>query len=103
METLRLALGWVALAIVALLGIALLIGIALGRLDLKFLIGDKDGDASMGRFQLLIFTFVVALSFIYLVTSPESNGFPDVPTSVLTLLGISGSSFLVSKGIDKAA
>jgi hypothetical protein len=101
METLRLVVGWVAVTIVGLFGATVLWGVATGRINLQFVLGDKDGDASMSRFQLLIFTFVVALSFLFLVTSPGSTGFPEVPGNVLVLLGISGSSYLVSKGIDK--
>jgi len=97
-----MVVSWVALAIVTLLGVALLRGVYTGRIDLKDVIADKDGDASMGRFQLLLFTFVVALSFLYVVTSPGTGAFPEIPGSVLTLLGISGSSFLVSKSVDKA-
>ncbi len=103
MEPLRVVVSWVAFAIVTLLAAALLRDLYKRNINLKDLIADKDGDASMGRFQLLVFTFVVALSFLYVITSPGSSGFPEVPGSVLTLLGISGSSFLVSKSVDKAA
>jgi len=102
-EPLRVVVSWVAFAIVTLLAAALLRDLYKRNINLKDLIADKDGDASMGRFQLLVFTFVVALSFLYVITSPGSSGFPEVPGSVLTLLGISGSSFLVSKSVDKAA
>jgi len=100
---LRVVVSWVAFAIVTLLAAALLRDLYKRNINLKDVIADKDGDASMGRFQLLVFTFVVALSFLYVITSPGSSGFPEVPGSVLTLLGISGSSFLVSKSVDKAA
>ncbi len=103
MEPLRVVVSWVAFAIVTLLAAALLRDLYKRNINLKDVIADKDGDASMGRFQLLVFTFVVALSFLYVITSPGSSGFPEVPGSVLTLLGISGSSFLVSKSVDKAA
>jgi hypothetical protein len=101
-EALRLVVSWVALTIVTLLGVAVLWGVYTGKIDLKLVIADKDGDASMGRFQLLIFTFVVALSFLYVIASPGTSTFPEVPASVLTLVGISGTSFLVSKSVDKA-
>jgi hypothetical protein len=103
MDTLRLVVGWAALIFMALLGLYLLWGIYTGNISLKHVISDKDYDASMGRFQILIFTFVVALSFLYFVTSPQATGFPEVPGSVLTLLGISGSAYLISKGIDGPA
>jgi len=44
-----------------------------------------------------VFTFVVA--GLYLVLSLESGTFVDIPESVLLRLGISGGSYLVSKGI----
>ncbi len=102
METLRVAVGWVTLVFVSLLGAAILYKVWTNQIDLKSLLGnDKDGDASMSRFQLLIFTFVVALSFFYLVTAANAEGLPEVPGSVLTMLGISGSAYLVAKGIDR--
>lgn len=103
MDTLRLAFGWAALVFVGLLGAYVLWSIYAGRISLRWVISDKDCDASMGRFQVLIFTFVVALSFLYVVTSPGAAGLPDVPSGVLVLLGISGSAYLVSKGIDGPA
>jgi len=102
-EALRLVASWVALAIVTLVGVAVLRDLYYKhRIDLKDVIADKDGDASMGRFQLLVFTFVLAFSFLYVIAAPGAAAFPEVPGSVLTLLGISGSSFLVSKTVDKA-
>lgn len=100
MDTLRLATGIVALSVMALFFGFVLWRIYRGTINLEFLIGDANGDASMSRFQLLIFTFVVALSFLYLVFSGTDH-LPEVPASVLTLLGISGTSYLVSKSIDK--
>ena len=62
--------------------------------------GDKNGPkASLSRFQFLIFTFVIA--GLYLVLSLESGNFVDIPDSVLVLLGISGGSYLISKGVGK--
>ncbi len=55
--------------------------------------------ASLSRFQFLIFTFVIA--GLYLVLSLESGTFVDIPDSVLVLLGISGGSYLISKGVGK--
>jgi hypothetical protein len=101
MDSLRMAVGWVTLAVVGLLGVYVLWGVWSGKINLQNVISDKKNNAaSMGRFQVLIFTFVVALSFLYFVTSADATGFPEIPGSVLTLLGISGSAFLVSKGID---
>jgi hypothetical protein len=100
MITLQLAIGWLGLGIAAALAIAVIVLIILGRIKLDELLGDKNGDASLSRFQFLVFTFVIGFSFLYLVFAREGTGFPDVTGGVLTLLGISGSSYLVSKGID---
>jgi hypothetical protein len=46
---------------------------------------------------------VIALSLFLVVAARIASGdpsFPDIPGTVLTLLGISGSSYLVSKGIQ---
>jgi hypothetical protein len=60
--------------------------------------GPAYGKASLARFQFLIFTFVIA--GLYLLLSIEAGTFVDIPTNVLGLLGISGGSFLVSKGMS---
>ena len=90
----------VAVGFVALLGFAIISRIYTGRIDLTRLISEPTGDASMSRFQLLIFTFVIALSLFLIIASSSTPGFPDIPSGVLTLLGISASSYLVSKGIQ---
>jgi hypothetical protein len=59
------------------------------------------GKASLSRFQFLIFTFVIA--GLYLLLSIEAGTFVDIPTNVLGLLGISGGSFLVSKGMSTSS
>jgi FtsH-binding integral membrane protein len=100
MELIRVVAAWAAALMVVGLGTYVLFRIYRGKIDLDAVVGDKNGDASMGRFQILIFTFVVAFCFLYVVTAPNADGLPDVPASVLTMLGISGSAFLVSKGID---
>lgn len=67
------------------------------RINLDRLIAEADGKASLSRFQFLIFTFVVA--GVFLLLSIESGTFVDIPNNVLWLLGISGGSYVVSKGI----
>lgn len=62
--------------------------------------GDKRIDkASLSRFQFLIFTFVIAIGLLYVIF--HSGSFPDIPSSVYILLGISGGSYVVSKGIQQ--
>lgn len=95
------AAGWVALGFLALMGVAVLYYVFTERIDLSRLISESNGDASMARFQLLVFTFVIAASLFLIVASPDPPRFPDdIPKGVLILLGISSSSFLVSKGIQ---
>jgi hypothetical protein len=57
----------------------------------------------MSRFQLLIFTFVIALSIVIMVVSANPPHFPTIPNEVLILLGISASTYAVSKGIQEGA
>jgi len=57
--------------------------------------------ASLSRFQFLIFTFVIA--GVYLVLCLESGKFVDIPQNVILLLGVSGTSYAASKGIQAAA
>ncbi|HXC28417.1 MAG TPA: hypothetical protein VNV38_10725 [Stellaceae bacterium] len=72
-----------------------------GPIDLKLLVSEDNGSASMSRFQFLIFTFVIAGS--YLALTFAAGKFVDIPGSVLGLLGISGGSYVGSKVVQKAA
>lgn len=74
--------------------------IATDKIDLEWLISEDNGHASMSRFQLLIFTFVIAISFVRYVE--DKGEFPKIDSSVLTLLGISASTYAVGKGIQKS-
>ncbi|PIC01266.1 hypothetical protein [Caulobacter sp. X] len=57
--------------------------------------------ASLSRFQFLIFTFVVA--GLFLLLSIEAGAFVEVPPTVLGLIGLSGGSFVISKGISNSS
>jgi hypothetical protein len=59
-----------------------------------------DAKASLSRFQMLIFTFVIAGLFMML--SIEAGGFVQIPQNVLLLMGISGGTYVVSKGVGKS-
>jgi hypothetical protein len=99
------AIEYGALVITFLFGFMVLAAIASGKIDISSLLEEKgstDGGASMSRFQLLIFTFVVAISLLLIVVS--KSDFPkEVPVGVLTLLGISASTYAVSKGIQSGS
>jgi len=99
------AIEYAALVITFLFGFMVLAAIASGKIDISQLLEEKGSDgggASMSRFQLLIFTFVVAISLLLIVVN--NHDFPkDIPAGVLTLLGISASTYAVSKGIQMGA
>ena len=76
----------------------LLIKISHDEIDLTKLVSEANGDASMSRFQLLIFTMIVAISLFIMVV--RNWAFPAVPDGILTLLGISASTYAVGKGIQ---
>jgi hypothetical protein len=92
--------------VVLILGIAALVlwKMFTGKIPLDFLIaepGSEGNKASLSRFQFLVFTFVVA--GLFLLLSIESGTFVEIPTSVLGLLGISGGSYVLAKGITANA
>jgi hypothetical protein len=89
------------LILIFLFGFVILAAIASGKIDITELLEEETGGASTSRFQLLIFTFVIGLSFVLIVAC--NCKFPDVPTNVLALLGISASTYGVSKGIQAGA
>jgi hypothetical protein len=92
--------GFVLCAFIGLLAATIVIWIWQGKIDLSALLSEPTGQASMSRFQLLIFTFVIAVSLFAMVEARVNpNGFPEIPGGVLTLLGISASTYAVSKGI----
>lgn len=70
-------------------------------IDLSKLVSEKDGDASMSRFQLLVFTFVIAMGM--LVGVLNTGQFPTMRGDVLGLLGISAGSYVGAKITQKAA
>ena len=98
------AIEYGGLIITFLFGFMILAAIASGKIDISGILEEKSatggtGTASMSRFQLLIFTFVIALSLFLIVVNP--GHFPDkIPPEVLTLLGISATTYAVSKGIQ---
>jgi len=109
LQILTLICGYLICLLIGVLGLLVLREIYLGNIDLSRLISEPTGDASMSRFQFLVFTFVIAFSLFLVVVATLSPApgttwagphFPEIPGTVLTLLGISGSSYLVSKGIQ---
>ena len=91
--------GYVLCLFLGALAVTIIVWIWTGKIDLSALINEANGQASMSRFQLLIFTFVIAISLFVLVEK-RTDTLPDVPPGVLTLLGISASTYAVGKGIS---
>jgi len=105
--------------------LALLAGVVLammlnGTINLSLLISEDNGNASLSRFQFLIFTFVIAMSYFLFVlatlahmsgsqtaaTAADASGnfqLPEIPTGVLGLIGLSGGSYVIAKGIQKSS
>lgn len=103
MNHLKILAGYIALIMVFAYGLLTLYAMATGKIDLTFLVSESNGHASMSRFQLLIFTFVIALSIVLMVISSPQPKFPAIPNEVLILLGLSASTYAVSKGIQKGS
>jgi len=116
LQFLEMLAGYIVCGLVGLFGLLAMYKIFTNeKSGIEMLISEKDGSgASMSRFQLLIFTFVVSLSLFLIVVShatqakesparsdsPNTVQFPDVPGGVLALLGISASSYAVSKAMQ---
>src|SRR4029077_18320672 len=85
---LTVAIGYGVLILLFFLGLIVLFAMASGRIDLSLLLSESGGGASMSRFQLLIFTFLIAFSlFLMIVSSGSPMKFPAIPSEILTLLG----------------
>jgi hypothetical protein len=99
-DLLTTLVGYATLILLFFFGLMVMFEMATGRIDLSLLLSEPDsgGKASMSRFQLLIFTFVIAFSLFLITVSTKK--FPAVPPEILTLLGISASTYAVSKGIN---
>ena len=101
---LMLGVGWILAIFVAALGLLVLWKILTDKIKLDGLLDEpaalgQPAKASLARFQFLVFTFVIAMT-LFLVIISKGPGFPEtIPGEIFALLGISGGSFLVSKGI----
>jgi len=98
---LTIVVGYILVILVFFFGLIVLIAMATNRIDLSGLLCEPtENKASMSRFQLLIFTFVITFSLVLIILAGDPPTFPDVPSSILMLLGISASTYAVSKGIQ---
>ena len=101
-EILGLTIGWILTVVIGLLAFTFVVKVWLGHIDLDWLISDERGYASLSRFQFLVFTFVVAMSLFYLIVIGTPPKYPAIPSEILALLGISGGSYVLSKGIQSS-
>lgn len=111
---LELLAGYLICFLVAVFGLVVAWKLITNKIDLSTLLYEKDGSnnaASMARFQLLVFVFVIALCFFLVVisnikivqhfsTGQYVSNLPEVPNGVLLLLGISASGYTVGKAIQ---
>jgi hypothetical protein len=91
-------------AIIAALAATIIAKMFTGEIDLSLLVSEDNGSASLSRFQFLLFSFVIASCyFLLVVRSGTSTELPGIPNGVLGLIGISGGSYVIAKGIQKSA
>lgn len=100
LDRLTVVVGYVILILLFFFGLMVIFAMARGKIDLSLLLSEGGGGASMSRFQLLIFTFVIGFSLFLVIVSSKPMKFPVIPAEILTLLGISASTYAVSKGIQ---
>jgi hypothetical protein len=101
MNVLTITIGWMIAIFVGILGILVLWRIFRGDIKLNSLLEDENNKASLSRFQFLIFTFVIALSLFLIIVAGDQPAFPEtIPAEIFVLLGISGGSYLISKGVQ---
>ncbi len=111
MARLKVVLSYEILILTFFYGLMVLLYMAGGEIDLSMLLSEPKGTdaqgnplygASMSRFQLLIFTVVIALSLLMIIIANGATKFPAVPSEILVLLGISASTYAVGKGIQSS-
>jgi hypothetical protein len=108
MSTLMLVFGWLVAVFFGLLELLILLWLWRDPNRLNGLINEVGSGAggaakaSLSRFQFLVFTFVIGMSFFLIVVGNSPLRFPEVPSGVFALLGVSGGAYVVAKGIQKA-
>lgn len=108
-----IAMTWVIVVFIALVGLIVLYKMLVGKIDLSSVLNEMAAPlaagagpppaptapkASLSRLQLLLFTFVIV--GLYLALCLEAGQLLDIPNQLLGMLGISGGSYVVSKGIQ---
>ena len=67
MYTLMVLVGYTLLILIGWLAAIVILKIQRDQIDLTYVLSENDGGASMSRFQLMIFTFVISLSFFLVI------------------------------------
>ena len=93
------AVQWILVIFLAGVALIILIKMYNGKIPLNMLISEADGKASLSRFQFLLFTFGVV--GIWIVLCFKKSELVEISNGVLGLIGISGGSFVISKGIQQ--
>ena len=104
-QLLGLVMGWTVTVLIGAFALAIIYKMVKGDINLMYLIAGDDGDASLSRFQFLVFTFVIALGlFLIILSAKDGPAFPaTIPGGILALMGISGGSYVTSKAVDANA
>jgi|SRR5712691_2046977 len=103
-QVLALAMGWILTVLIGVFALVIIYKMLKGDINLQYLIAGDDYDASLSRFQFLIFTFVIAMGLALIILSATPPSFPkEIPGGILALLGISGGSYVTSKAVDANA
>lgn len=85
------------LLLMAALCIMLLQKMWTNQINLATILNETNGDASMSRLQLLVFSLVIAVGLYLSIL--KNLALPEIPSSILKLLGISASTYAAGKGI----
>ena len=103
MDLVKLIAAWIVVVFIGFSSLLILWYMVTEKIDLEKLISEKDGAASLSRFQFLVFTFVIAMSLFLVIVGQDPPKFPaTIAPEILALLGISGGSYVISKGIQKS-
>ena len=95
---LKLVCGYAVCLFLGLLAGTLIWLVWTGKMNLSALLSEVNGQASVSRFQLVIFSMVIALALFVLTI--QDGKFPEISPQILLLLGISASTYAVGKGIS---
>jgi hypothetical protein len=101
LETVKEIIAWIVVVLVGLIGLAVVWALFTGKINLEKLISEEDGKGSMSRLQFLIFTFVIAGTLFMIIVSSDPPAFPEeIPAGIFAVLGISGGTYVLGKGVQ---